>query len=128
MNEHEKVGAIHKRQSNPWKKRLSWDEKIAQHFKAHGMPYVAKEMVDGHEVYIGVGDKQHDEPKEYPSGYYNAAFAVRRGKITPIQILHFDGNHDENMTEEGRLKGRVNTTIRAAKDAIQLGKEGGLYE
>ena len=124
-----KVGSIWKPQDNPWKKRMSWDEKIAQHFRAHGMPRVAKEVIEGHEVYIGVSDEKFfDEPEQYPSGYYNTAFAIRRGSVTPIQLMHFDGNHDLEMTENARLMGRVNRTVAAAVDAIKMGKEGGLYE
>lgn len=123
------VGSIHKRPDI--KKRfghMSWDEKVAQHFKAHGMPKVAKQVVEGHEVYIGVSDEKLFDEAEYPSGYYNTAFAIRRGKMTPIQILHFDGNHDPDLTEAAKMTGRVNRTIQAAMEAIKLGQEGGLYE
>lgn len=111
-----------------WKKR-SWDERIAQHFKAHELPSVAKETLLGHEVYIGVSDeKLHDAPKEYSGGYFKTAFAVRRGKTAFIRILEFDGNHDSEMTDNSRLQARVNRTIREAVNEIEVGQEGGLYE
>lgn len=111
-----------------WGQR-SWDERIAQHFKAHELPNVAKEKILDHEVYIGVSaEKLHDAPKEYPSGYFKTAFAILKGKTVPVQILEFDGNHDPEMTDSGRLRARIGRTIQEARNAIQTGKEAGFYE
>jgi hypothetical protein len=119
--------------TDPAKKKLwaqrSWDERIAQHFRAHELPLVAKEVILNHEVFIGVHkEKFFDEPKEYPSGYYKTAFAVLRGKTVPIQVLEFDGNHDPLLTDNMKLQARVNKTIREAINSIELGREGGFYE
>lgn len=123
------MNSIHKRPGlqSIWGKR-SMDERIAQHMKAHELPKVAKEIIMGHEVYIGISDEKLWDEAEYPSGYYKTAYAIRRGKTTPVQIVIFDGNHDPDMTEEGRLKARLNTTIREAMGSLRLGLEGGLYE
>jgi len=127
MNE---VGSIHKRSGleRAWKHR-SWDERIAQHFKAHELPRVAKEKILGHEVYIGVSDeKQWDEMVKYPSGYYKTAYAIKKDKTFAVQILEFDGNHDPELTEHTKLQARVNKTVNEAVDSIKLGIEGGMYE
>ena len=126
MNE---VAGIHKRQG--LQKHLglrSWDERIAQHMKAHELPLVAKEKILGHEVYIGVSDEKLWDSTEYESGYYKTAYAIMRGKTVPIQILEFDGNHNDDMTDQARLQARLNKTIKEAICSIELGIEGGLYE
>lgn len=111
-----------------WGQR-SWDERIAQHFKAHELSNVAKEKILGHEAYIGVSDEKFwDSKDEYPSGYYKTSYAIKRGKDFAVQILIFDGNHDPGLTEHSKLKGRVNKTIREATGSIQLGIKGGMYE
>ena len=125
-----KVAGIHKRDGleKIWGKR-SWDERIAQHFKAHELPNVAKETLLGHEVYIGVNnEKQWDEKEKYPSGYYKTAYAVKKDKMVAVQILEFDGNHDPVLTDKSRLQARVNKTIQEAVSSIELGIEGGMYE
>lgn len=116
-----------------WGKR-SWDERIAQHFKAHALPKVAKEVIMGRDVYVGVSDeKHHDAPDDYPSGYYRTGFAVAKPRPDGkrdffVQILEFDGQHDPEYTDYDKLRGRLNTTVRTAREHIEIGIQGGQYE
>lgn len=96
--------------------------------RAKGLTPEKKLTLEECEIYIADGFK-NDNPKEYPWGYWETAWATARNGMDIAQCLEFQAFHDpEYPSPEEKKRLRVNAAIREAVKWVGMNVESGRYD
>lgn len=95
--------------------------------RAKGLQPAERITIPEGTILVAEGFK-NDNPREFPWGYYETAWAIARKGIDVAQCLTFDAFHDPEYPKDEKKALRVRAAVKEAVKWMGVNVESGRYD